>query len=58
LTGNFARILENIWHEKCDIFSAGVIFFILLSGQVPVPGSTIEEILNKNKKCNIDLECP
>jgi serine/threonine protein kinase len=30
---------------KCDVFSAGVIFFILLSGRSPFDGKSFKEIL-------------
>ncbi|KRX03324.1 Protein kinase-like domain [Pseudocohnilembus persalinus] len=39
----------------CDIFSVGVIFHILLTGDAVFPGKKFNEVLKKNKDCNIDL---
>ena len=41
--------------EKCDIFSVGVIFYILLAGQSPFPSSNYKKVLKMNKKCVIDF---
>lgn len=46
---------ENIHYTpKCDIFSAGVIFYILLTDKSPFDGKSFKEILQKNKACKID----
>ena len=43
---------SNIHYSpKCDVFSAGVIFYILLTGNSPFDGKSFKEILRKNKKC-------
>ena len=50
---------ENIHYDpKCDIFSAGVIFFILLTERSPFDGKSFKEILQKNKQCKIDFKNP
>jgi len=50
---------ENIHYTpKCDVFSAGVIFFILLTGKSPFDGKSFQEILNQNKLCKIDFKNP
>jgi calcium/calmodulin-dependent protein kinase I len=43
---------------KVDIFSAGVIFYILFIGKSPFKGKSFQEILDQNKKCEIDFNLP
>lgn len=50
---------ENIHYDpKCDVFSAGVIFYILITGKSPFDGKSFQEILNQNKACKIDFKNP
>ena len=50
---------ENIHYTpKCDVFSAGVIFYILLTEKSPFDGKSFKEILQKNKQCKIDYKNP
>ncbi len=44
------EVLNNEYNEKCDLWSAGVIMFILLSGTPPFYGNSDEEIYNKVKE--------
>ena len=47
---------ENIHYDaKCDVFSAGIIFFLMQTGKSPFEGKSFQEILNKNKQCKIDF---
>ena len=39
------EILAGEYNEKCDIWSLGVLLFILLSGKPPFDGTTDDEIL-------------
>lgn len=38
------------------MFSVGVIFHILLTGEAVFPGKKFNEVLKKNKACNINLQ--
>ena len=50
---------ENIhYNPKCDVFSAGVIFYVLMTEKSPFDGSSFKEILQKNKACKIDFKHP
>lgn len=50
------EVLKGLYDEKCDIWSCGVIFYILLSGSPPFSGDSDAGILRKVKtgKYNFD----
>ena len=41
------EVLRNSYNEKCDIWSCGVIMYVLLSGKFPFEGKTEEELTKK-----------
>ena len=43
------EIFKGDYDEKCDIWSVGIILFILITGKAPYPGKTNQEILKHVK---------
>lgn len=50
------EVLNKDYNEKCDVWSCGVILYILLSGRAPFSGDSDNAILNKIKKGTYDLK--
>jgi calcium-dependent protein kinase len=44
------EVLKGDYNEKCDLWSIGVILFILLSGSAPFNGTTDDDIMEAVKK--------
>ena len=42
------------YNAKCDVYSAGVIFYLMITGKGPFEGKSFQDILNKNKAAIID----
>ncbi|CAK72784.1 unnamed protein product (macronuclear) [Paramecium tetraurelia] len=49
---------DQRYNCKVDIFSAGCIFYKLLTGHSLFMGSNFDEVLNSNKTCYVDLDLP
>jgi calcium-dependent protein kinase len=50
------EVLSRNYTELCDLWSCGVIMYILLTGRPPFNGSNEEEIMKKIKEGNYDLK--
>jgi len=50
--------VEETYDEKVDMWSLGVILFLLLCGEPPFYGDTIKELTNKIVDCEFDFEAP
>lgn len=49
------EVLKKNYDEKCDLWSCGVILYILLSGNPPFEGETDSEVLEKVRQSKFDL---
>lgn len=49
------EVLAGSYNNKCDLWSCGVIIFILLAGYPPFDGQDDQEILEKVKKSNYNF---
>jgi len=52
------EVVDNLYDERSDEWSCGVLMYILLSGIPPFYGDTEEEIFDKIKKCEYDFSPP
>ena len=52
------EVLLNNYNEKCDIWSCGIIFYLLLTGNFPFFGKTENEIIEKILNPKLELNFP
>lgn len=59
-TNNYVapEVLEGKYTEACDVWSLGVIIYVLLSGQKPFWGASESEMLSKVQRCVWDFDDP
>lgn len=50
------EVLAQEYDERCDVWSIGVLMYILLSGKAPFDGENDEEILDKIKKGELQMK--
>ena len=49
------EVVDNLYDEKSDEWSCGVLMYILLCGEPPFQGNSEEEIFQKIKKCKFNF---
>jgi calcium-dependent protein kinase len=50
------EVIQKKYNEKCDLWSCGVIMYVLLSRKPPFAGENTDEIIEKIKKGSYDLK--
>ena len=50
------EVIDRNYNEKCDIWSCGIILYILLCGLPPFNGKNTQEILEKIKLQPLDFK--
>ena len=51
------EVLKKNYNSKCDVWSCGVILFILLTGEPPINGDNDVDIINNVEKGQVNWNC-
>lgn len=49
-------LADEPYCQKVDVFSAGILFYILLTGESPFKADTYDQVVLKNYNCDIDYK--
>ena len=52
------EVIDDLYYEKCDEWTCGVLMYLLLCGEPPFQGDTEEEIFKKVKKGKVSFSHP
>jgi calcium-dependent protein kinase len=52
------EVIHGDYSEKCDVFSIGVIFYILLCGEPPFNGKSAKDVLDNILKGDYSMDGP
>ena len=52
------EVIKGNYNEKCDVWSCGVIMYILLTGRMPFGGRRDDEVLRSVEKGQYSLSGP